>query len=120
MSSMASLKGVYYSDPAQFAAEQQHIFRKSWELVGQERQLANPGDYLATDIAGAKVFVIRGDDGRLRAFRNLCTHRAARLLDDGLGSCAQVQCRYHDWRFDRAGTLIDTPLVRPALAVRQG
>lgn len=109
MSSMASLNGAYYSDPAQFAAERRNIFRKSWELVGQEAQLREAGSYLATEIGGARVFVVRGEDGELRAFRNLCTHRGARLLDDGTGSCAQIKCRYHDWRFDLTGALVDTP-----------
>lgn len=108
-SSMHTLKGSYYADPEQFSAEQSLIFRKNWELVGQERQLADPGSYIATEVGGAKVFVIRGKDGILRAFRNLCTHRGARLLDDGPGNCPQIRCRYHDWRFDLTGNLVDTP-----------
>jgi choline monooxygenase len=104
-----TLTGDYYSAAAQFAAERREILSHSWELVGQEHQLATPGSYIATEIAGAKVFTIRGEDGTIRAFRNLCTHRGARLLDDGLGQCPQIRCRYHDWRFDHSGQLVDTP-----------
>ena len=68
-----------------------------------------PGDYVATEIAGAKVVAIRADDGVLRAFRNVCVHRGARLLEEGTGHCHAIQCPYHHWLYGLDGTLKRTP-----------
>jgi choline monooxygenase len=106
---MRTLEGRYYSDPAVFSAERTRIFERSWQLVGYASQMTGAGDYLSTTVAGQNVFVIRGDDGTLRAFRNVCRHRGARLLDAGEGNCLQIKCRYHDWRYNIEGALVDTP-----------
>jgi choline monooxygenase len=106
---LLNLEARYYSDPAVFSIERERIFRRAWQLVGSEATLAEPGSYLAVDIARMGIFVIRGQDGTLRAFHNVCRHRGARLLEAGTGRCAQVRCPYHDWRYDDNGQLIDTP-----------
>ena len=70
-----------------YQSERERIFWRTWQLLGPASQVAATGDYVATEIAGAKVVAIRADDGLLRAFRNVCVHRGARLLEEGTGHC---------------------------------
>ncbi|MEO7369497.1 MAG: Rieske 2Fe-2S domain-containing protein, partial [Ilumatobacteraceae bacterium] len=64
-----------YVDPVVHQNERERIFWRSWQLLGPASHVAGTGDYVAGEIAGARVVAIRGDDGRLRAFRNVCVHR---------------------------------------------
>ncbi|HEX2784697.1 MAG TPA: Rieske (2Fe-2S) protein, partial [Ilumatobacteraceae bacterium] len=88
-----------YFDPVAHQTERERIFWQTWQLLGPASQVAASGDYVATEIAGAKVFVVRADDGVLRAFRNVCVHRGARLLEEGAGRCSVIQCPYHRWTY---------------------
>lgn len=107
--SLQSLEGRYYSDPAIFTAERKAIFERCWQLIGHERQVAATGSYIATRLAGANVFVIRGEDGKVRGFRNVCRHRGGILLREGEGQCDEIKDPYHDWRYGLQGELKDTP-----------
>ncbi|MEY2402080.1 MAG: choline monooxygenase [Ilumatobacteraceae bacterium] len=98
-----------YYDAAAFQRERERIFWRTWQLLGPASQVARPGDYVAAEIAGAKVVAIHADDGVLRAFRNVCVHRGARLLEEGTGSCRAIQCPYHHWLYSLDGTLKRTP-----------
>ncbi len=82
-----NLAPSYYVDPALYEAERQAIFRRHWQMLGPEAQVAAPGEYLAVELAGWKLFVLRGRDGVLRGFHNVCRHRGARLLEEGTGRC---------------------------------
>jgi choline monooxygenase len=106
---MRNLDPGFYTDPQVFTAECDRIFRPGWQLIGPASHLAEPGDYVATDIAGAKVFAVRGKDGTLRAFRNVCRHRGARLLEEGEGRCNKIRCQYHNWVYDLDGSLKQAP-----------
>jgi len=106
---MQTLEGRYYSDPTIFALERSKVFQHTWHMVGHEGQIEKAGDYISTTIAGANVFVMRGEDGKVRAFRNVCRHRGALLLAAGEGNCPEIKCKYHDWRYSPQGTLKDTP-----------
>ncbi|OAO06924.1 hypothetical protein A8B76_13290 [Roseovarius indicus] len=77
-------------------------------MLGPASRLAQRGDYIAAEIAGQKVFVIRTRDG-LRAFRNVCRHRGARLLPEGNGRCATIRCPYHQWVWGEDGSLLNVP-----------
>ena len=90
-------------------AERQRIFARSWQFMGPVSQVADPGQYLAIDIAGTPVFAIRGKDGTLRGFKNVCRHRGAKLLADGTGKCGLVVCPYHKWSFADTGRLVQAP-----------
>ncbi len=68
--------------------------------------MAEPGSYLAVELAGWKLFVLRGKDGQLRAFHNVCRHRGARLLPEGRGHCSLLRCPYHLWLYDHEGRLM--------------
>jgi phenylpropionate dioxygenase-like ring-hydroxylating dioxygenase large terminal subunit len=78
-------------------------------VVCHESEIAEPGEWRSLDYLGESVFVIRGDDGRVRAFANVCRHRGSRLVD-GTGGCAKViTCPYHAWSYSRDGRLVGVP-----------
>jgi choline monooxygenase len=104
-----SLPAAWYCDPAVYEAERSAIFAKTWQFIGPEAEFARPGDYRAVQVAGYRLFVIRERSGTLRAFHNLCPHRAAPLLTDGDGHCDILRCRYHGWTFATDGRLVATP-----------
>lgn len=106
-----------YTDPAVLAAEAAGIFLQSWQLVCHQSDIPAPGDYATFDLLREGAIVVRGDDGRLRGFLNVCRHRAARLLDgdpmDGRGRCDDaITCPYHGWSYDFAGNLKAVPAER--------
>jgi choline monooxygenase len=106
---MLNLDPRLYTDPAVLPRERSEIFARSWQMLGPAAQVAERGQYVAADIAGIKVFAIRGRDGELRAFRNVCRHRGAQLLAEGTGRCATVRCPYHQWVFADDGRLLNAP-----------
>ena len=93
-----------YTDPDVYADEKQAIFARTWHYVGHLSRLAEPGDYLTLEIADESVFVMRGEDGRLRGFFNVCRHRAHRLLE-GAGNSRTIVCPYHAWSYHSDGRL---------------
>jgi choline monooxygenase len=96
-----------YADPAIYALEREKIFRRAWQLLGPAALVAAPGQYITADIANVPIFIIRGQDGVLRGFHNVCPHRGATLLQAS-GRCAEVRCPYHDAHFDDGGQLANT------------
>lgn len=106
---MRNLEPALYTDPAVFERECAAIFRSSWQLIGPVSRLSEPGDYVAIEIAGAKIVAVCGKDGVLRAFRNVCRHRGARLFEEGEGRCNVIRCQYHNWVYDLDGSLRQAP-----------
>ena len=104
-----TLPAAWYRGDDQFERERKAIFWKHWMLLGREAQLERPGDYICDDIAGWPVFVIRGKDGELRGFHNVCRHRAGPLVGEGAGRCTTLRCRYHGWVYDTDGVLQRAP-----------
>ncbi len=99
-----------YTDPDFLARERDEIFTPSWQIVCHESDIAERGQYATLEFLGALVFVIRSEDGALRAFRNVCRHRAARLLDEPFGACSsRIVCPYHAWTYDLNGRLVGVP-----------
>jgi phenylpropionate dioxygenase-like ring-hydroxylating dioxygenase large terminal subunit len=102
-----------YTDPAFFELERTHVFGPSWLFVAHADQLPNVGDYLmldALDRMGHPVFLIRGEDGRVRAFYNACRHRGGPLVDAPSGSVQKnLVCKYHAWTYDLEGNLRGFP-----------
>ena len=100
-----TLPGYFYYAPDIYEREKSLIFDRTWQLVAHESEMENAGDYVASEIAEEKVFVIRGDDGVLRAFYNICQHRAHTLLE-GTGNIRNViMCPYHAWTYSIRGEL---------------
>ncbi|CDX36695.1 aromatic ring-hydroxylating dioxygenase subunit alpha [Mesorhizobium sp. WSM4935] len=89
--------------------ERCNIFAHTWQFMGPVASVATSGQYLAIDIAGTPIFAIRGRDGTLRGFKNVCRHRGAKLLADGAGKCGLIVCPYHKWSFADTGRLVQAP-----------
>ena len=104
-----SLPANVYYDPEIYQQERTSIFRRHWSLLAREAQLSAPGRFVAGEIAGWPVFVIRGRDGALKAFHNLCRHRAGPMVRSESGSCALLRCAYHGWVYDLDGDLKKAP-----------
>jgi len=103
-----TLPARYYLDPEIFEAEKHRIFYKNWHYITHESSLKKTGDYASTKIGDEHVFVIRGDDGELRAFYNVCKHRAHHLVE-GTGSTRSIVCPYHAWCYNLDGSLFNAP-----------
>ncbi|MGF1471447.1 MAG: aromatic ring-hydroxylating dioxygenase subunit alpha [Rubrobacteraceae bacterium] len=101
-----------YTSREFFDLEQEKVFASSWVAVGCTSQLQKPGQTLVTRVAGRSVMVTRNKAGELRAFHNVCRHRAAKLLDDGSHALRsnRVRCPYHSWTYDLEGNCLGTPL----------
>jgi phenylpropionate dioxygenase-like ring-hydroxylating dioxygenase large terminal subunit len=104
------LPGWIYHDADFFALEKRSIFRTSWQLVCHNSDIPAPGDYHTFDLLGESVVAVRGRDGVVRSFHNVCRHRAARLLDGNKGHCgARITCPYHAWTYSLEGKLVGVP-----------
>ncbi len=101
----AALPGYLYSDPAVFAEEKRRLFYSSWQVVGHESELPQVGDYVCATIVDQGVFVLRGRDGTLRAFFNVCQHRAHELLKGRGNVKSVIVCPYHAWSYELDGSL---------------
>jgi Rieske 2Fe-2S family protein len=98
-----------YTDPAVLELEQELIFERTWQLAGHVSALPAPGSYVTAQAGTQPVLVVRDEQGRLRAYRNVCRHRASRLLSDS-GQCkGAIRCRYHGWTYRFDGSLIGVP-----------
>jgi choline monooxygenase len=99
-----SLRAEAYVDPAWFAVDQQAIIARSWQWWCHAEQLRQPGAYVAGDVAGMPVVVVRGGEDELRGFYNVCRHRAHALVT-GTGVARSLVCPYHAWTYDLTGQL---------------
>lgn len=103
-----SLPSRFFTDPAIFDVERELIFARSWISVAREEDLTESGDYVAVDIAGEPVVVVRGRDEELRAFSNVCRHRNT-VIVEGSGHVNALQCPYHLWTYGLDGHLVGAP-----------
>ncbi len=94
-----------YVDPAVHDIERTTIFGREWLCLGSAAPVAAPGSYLAETVADWPIVVVRDASGELRAFHNVCRHRAGPLVDDGCGTCRRFVCRYHGWSYELDGAL---------------
>ncbi len=92
-------------DPAVFAFEREQWFARDWLCVGRAEDAAEPGEFFRCQPAGEDVIMLRGRDGALRAFYNVCRHRGATLLEQPCGRLGTIICPYHAWVYDLDGTL---------------
>ena len=97
-----------YTSDAFYRREVARIFRKSWNFLGSADRIPNPGDYFTLDFAGVPLIVLRGEEGKLRAFANSCRHRGSELLS-GEGNCKLIVCPYHSWSYKLDGRLNAAP-----------
>ncbi len=100
-----TLPASLYTEPAAFVAEKEKIFSRSWQVVGHRDQVKNAGDYFTTELIGEPLLIVRGGDGKLRGFYNVCRHRAGPPAE-GCGSRKLFRCGYHGWTYALDGALI--------------
>ena len=94
-----------YSDAEIAKLELARIFRADWLCPGLAADIPNPGDYVTWNIAGQPIYCVRGRDGGIRTFANVCLHRMMTLLQDR-GNCQRITCPYHGWTYDIDGRVI--------------
>lgn len=100
------LPGWSYHSQALLELEKDHVFRNHWQIVGHVSDIPNAGDYLAMDVVGERALVVRGKDGTVRAFHNMCRHRGSRVVADDKGSCKNaLVCPFHGWVYNLDGSL---------------
>ncbi len=105
-----SLPGWLYTDPEYFAAECEAVIRPSWQIVCHVSDVAATGDFHTIDYLGESVIVVRGTDGKLRGFANVCRHRAMRLVEGPRGCSKKLVCPYHAWAYELDGRLSGVPM----------
>ncbi|HWL43725.1 MAG TPA: SRPBCC family protein [Ilumatobacter sp.] len=106
-----------YISPAHYQAEVEHVFKKSWIMVGEVAEIPNPGDFKAKKIhfANTSVILVHGKDGVIRGFHNICSHRGNTIVSEtgedtyGSNRAAVLTCRFHGWVYDQTGELVDVP-----------
>ena len=105
-----SLPGWIYADPEFFAVEMARVIRPAWQIVCHESDIAAPGDWRTLEWLGESAIVVRGGDGEVRAFHNVCRHRASRLVSGGAGCSKRFTCPYHAWTYALDGRLVGVPM----------
>ena len=99
----------WYCEPTILQLERRAVFSRSWQIIGRADQLRGPGRYVTAEIAGEPILLIRGSDGILRGFFNVCRHHAAEVMHRAEGTAEYLRCPYHGWTYDLTGALIHTP-----------
>lgn len=108
-----SLPGWIYRDAEFLAVEKERVFAPSWQVVCHLSDIPRAGSYHTLEFMGEPLVVVRGEDGGVRGFFNVCRHRAARILNAGAGHCpGRIVCPYHAWTYGLDGSLIQVPMRR--------
>lgn len=101
-----ALPRAFYHDIALYQYELEQIWRHGWIFAGYTCQVPHPGDFFTFSIDADSIIVIRDDEGYVRAFHNVCTHRGTLLFEEEAGSVRAIVCPYHQWTFSRCGDLL--------------
>ena len=95
-----------YVDPVRWHCEMNAIFKRLPLLLAFTCEMREPGDYKSVDVVGVPVLIVRGQDGLVRAFIGVCSHRGTVLTEEGKGRCEQLTCPYHGWTYNDRGALV--------------
>ncbi|HET9530425.1 MAG TPA: aromatic ring-hydroxylating dioxygenase subunit alpha [Blastocatellia bacterium] len=100
-----------YISQKQFEREMKRIYRRTWLNVGREDQIPDPGNFFVKDIdaINSSILVVRGRDGVIRAFHNMCSHRSNKVARQSCGSARSFVCGFHGWAYDLSGELVHVP-----------
>jgi len=104
-----TIPASWYVDARLADLERRAVFARSWQVVGRYDQVEEPGRFLTAQVTGEPVVVVRGEDGVLRGFFNVCRHHAAEVLTEPEGRARVLRCPYHGWTYGLDGTLKGTP-----------
>jgi len=109
LSQASTIPAAWYVDPRIAELERLNVFSKTWQLVARTDHVKGPGQFIATTVAGEPIVVVRGNDGILRAFYNVCRHHAAAVVTQPCGHVALLHCPYHGWNYGLDGSLKGMP-----------
>jgi choline monooxygenase len=101
----STIPAPWYRDARIQALELAAVFGKTWQVAGRLDQVREKGEFFTADLAGEPIVVVRGDDGKLRGFYNVCRHHAAAVVTETQGCAKQFRCPYHGWTYGIDGTL---------------
>jgi len=102
----SGLPGWTYFNDELLGLETEVLFRRHWQLACHVADLPEPGNYVTFDMCGERALIIRGDDGVVRAFHNVCRHRGSRVATKTKGQCrSALVCPFHGWSYNLDGTL---------------
>jgi choline monooxygenase len=99
----------WYTNAGFLELEQRTVFSASWQVVGRADQVRDAGQYISGVIGNEPIAIVRGNDGILRGFYNVCRHHAAAILTQPQGKTKSLRCPYHGWTYDLAGNLVVAP-----------
>jgi choline monooxygenase len=100
-----TIPASWYTDPRIAQLELQNVFSRAWQAVGRTEQVEKPGQYVTASVAGEPVVTVRGSDGKLRAFYNVCRHHAMTVMNEPCGHAQHMRCPYHGWTYNLEGEL---------------
>jgi choline monooxygenase len=109
LSQASTIPAAWYVDPRIAELERLSVFSKTWQLVARTEQVKTAGQFVSTTVAGEPVVVVRGNDGVLRAFFNVCRHHAAAVVTQACGQASLLHCPYHGWNYGLDGSLKGMP-----------
>lgn len=105
----STIPASWYVDARIAELEARTVFSKTWQMAGRVEQVEKPGQFVTTTIAGEPIVVVRGNDGTLRAFYNVCRHHAAAVVTEPCGQASLLHCPYHGWNYGLDGSLKGMP-----------
>jgi len=105
----STIPAPWYVDSRIAQLETRAVFSKTWQIVGRVEQVERPGQFVTANVAGEPIVVVRGNDGVLRGFYNVCRHHAAAVVSEPCGQAAILHCPYHGWNYGLDGSLKGMP-----------
>ena len=105
----STIPAPWYVDPRIAKLEDMTVFSKSWQVIGRAAQVETAGQFVTSTVAGEPIVAVRGVDGQLRAFYNVCRHHAAKVVTEPCGSASILHCPYHGWNYGLDGSLKGMP-----------
>lgn len=109
LSNASTPPSSWYSDSRILELETSSIFPRAWQFIARLDQVRLPGQYATSTVAGEPIVTVRGNDGVLRGFFNVCRHHAAAVITQSEGTVENLRCPYHGWTYDLQGALILAP-----------
>jgi len=105
LESASTIPGAWYTDKRVADLEKRTVFSRTWQVIGRVDQVAEPGQYITATVGGEPIVAVRGQDGVLRAFFNVCRHHAAAVMTQCEGRADRLKCPYHGWTYGLDGGL---------------
>jgi choline monooxygenase len=109
LSEASTIPAPWYVDSRIAELEAGTVFSKTWQMIGRADQVANSGEFITATLAGEPIVAVRGTDGQLRAFYNVCRHHAAKVVTEPCGRASILHCPYHGWNYGLDGSLKGMP-----------